>query len=125
MSIPADLRYTREHEWVGVVDGEVRVGVTAHAASELGDIVFVDVPDPGSRVAAGQVAGEIESTKSVSELFAPLDGVVVDVNTAVVDDPSLVNSDPYGAWLYILAPDDPDAVEGLLDAEAYGALVGA
>ena len=125
MSIPADLRYTSEHEWVAVVDGEVRVGVTAHAATELGDIVFVELPEPGARVTAGSVAGEIESTKSVSELFAPLDGVVVDVNTAVVDDPSLVNADPYAAWLYVVAPDDATAIDALLDAAAYGALVGA
>lgn len=125
MSIPADLRYTAEHEWVAVVDGEVRVGVTAHAATELGDIVFVELPEPGSRVTAGQVAGEIESTKSVSELFAPLDGEIVDVNATVVDDPSLVNADPYGAWLYVVVPADPAAIETLLDAAAYAALVGA
>lgn len=125
MSIPADLRYTAEHEWVAVVDGEVRVGVTAHAATELGDIVFVELPEPGTRVTAGQVAGEIESTKSVSELFAPLDGEIVDVNATVVDDPSLVNADPYGAWLYVVAPTDPAAIETLLDAAAYAALVGA
>lgn len=125
MSIPADLRYTAEHEWVAVVDGEVRVGVTAHAATELGDIVFVELPEPGTRVTAGQVAGEIESTKSVSELFAPLDGEIVDVNATVVDDPSLVNADPYGAWLYVVVPADPTAIETLLDAAAYAALVGA
>ena len=125
MSIPADLRYTAEHEWVAVVDGQVRVGVTAHAATELGDIVFVELPEPGTRVVAGHVAGEIESTKSVSELFAPIDGEIVEINTAVVDDPALVNADAYAAWLYVVAPDDPATIDSLLDAAAYASLVGA
>jgi glycine cleavage system H protein len=96
----ADLKYTPEHEWVAV-DGDVAtVGITAYAAEKLGDVVYVDLPKQGSNVATGKVVGEIESTKSVGELFAPVDGEVVESNQAVVDDPTLVNSDPFGAgWL--------------------------
>jgi glycine cleavage system H protein len=96
----ADLKYTAEHEWLAV-DGDVAtVGITAYAAEKLGDVVYVDLPKQGSNVASGKVVGEIESTKSVGELFAPVDGEVVESNQAVVDDPTLVNSDPFGAgWL--------------------------
>jgi glycine cleavage system H protein len=96
----ADLKYTAEHEWVAV-DGDVAtVGITAYAAEKLGDVVYVDLPKQGASVATGKVVGEIESTKSVEELFAPVDGEVVESNQAVVDDPTLVNSDPFGAgWL--------------------------
>ena len=95
-----DLGYTAEHEWVAV-DGDVAtVGITAYAAEKLGDVVYVDLPKPGASIAGGAVIGEIESTKSVGELFAPVDGEVVESNQAVVDDPTLVNSDPFGAgWL--------------------------
>jgi len=96
----ADLKYTAEHEWVAI-DGDVAtVGITAYAAEKLGDVVYVDLPTQGSNVATGKVVGEIESTKSVGELFAPVDGEVVESNQSVVDDPTLVNSDPFGAgWL--------------------------
>ncbi|HEV7741542.1 MAG TPA: glycine cleavage system protein GcvH [Pseudolysinimonas sp.] len=96
----ADLQYTAEHEWVAV-DGDIAtVGITAYAAEKLGDVVYVDLPKQGSNVATGKVVGEIESTKSVGELFAPVDGEVVESNQAVVDDPTLVNSDPFGTgWL--------------------------
>ena len=96
----ADLKYTAEHEWVAV-DGDIAtVGITAYAAEKLGDVVYVDLPKQGSSVATGKVVGEIESTKSVGELFAPVDGEVVESNQAVVDDPTLVNSDPFGdGWL--------------------------
>ena len=96
----SDLKYTAEHEWVEV-DGDVAtVGITAYASEKLGDVVYVDLPKAGSTVASGKVVGEIESTKSVGELFAPVNGEVVESNQAVVDDPSLVNSDPFGAgWL--------------------------
>lgn len=121
MDIPSDYRYTSEHEWLDRADGQARVGVTAYAADALGDIVFVDLPEVGTTVAAGQACGELESTKSVSDLFAPADGEVTEINQAVVDDPALVNSDPYGAgWLFRMrvasAPD-------LLDADGYGKLV--
>ena len=100
MTSPADLKYTAEHEWVAV-DGDVAtVGITAYAADKLGDVVYVDLPKAGANLASGSVVGEIESTKSVGELFAPIDGEVVEANQAVVDDPTLVNSDPFGAgWL--------------------------
>ncbi|CAN5383269.1 glycine cleavage system protein GcvH [soil metagenome] len=96
----ADLHYTAEHEWIAVVGDVATVGITAYAAEKLGDVVYVDLPKQGSSVAAGKVVGEIESTKSVGELFAPVDGEVIESNQAVVDDPTLVNSDPFGAgWL--------------------------
>jgi len=100
MAEPTSLQYTAEHEWI-LVEGDVAtVGITAYAAEKLGDVVFVDLPKAGSAVASGKVVGEIESTKSVGELFAPVDGVVAEANDAVEADPSLVNSDPFGAgWL--------------------------
>ena len=114
------LKYTAEHEWVAV-DGDVaRVGITAYAAEKLGDVVFVELPAVGSTVAAGRVVGEIESTKSVGELYAPLDGEVVEANQAVVDDPSLVNSDPFGAgWMIAVRFNELPA---LLTADEYAAL---
>ncbi|PXY30148.1 glycine cleavage system protein H [Prauserella coralliicola] len=121
MSTPEELRYTEEHEWVAVRDGEtVRVGITEYAQDQLGDVVFVDLPEVGRQVDAGDVFGEVESTKSVSELFAPLDGEIVAVNDAVSESPELINSDPYGeGWLIEIRLDDASTVEGLLDAEAY------
>jgi glycine cleavage system H protein len=116
----ADLGYTAEHEWVAV-DGDVAtVGITAYAAEKLGDVVYVDLPKQGSDVAVGKVVGEIESTKSVGELFAPVNGEVVESNQAVVDDPTLVNSDPFGAgWLIkVRFTELPD----LLTAEQYKAI---
>ena len=120
----ATLKYTAEHEWIAV-DGDIAtIGITAYAADKLGDVVFVDLPKAGSTVGAGKVVGEIESTKSVGELYAPLTGEVVAVNDAVVDDPSLVNSDPFGdGWLVKLRIDESAAAE-LLDREAYLALTG-
>ena len=116
----ADLKYTAEHEWIAV-DGDVAtVGITAYAAEKLGDVVYVDLPKQGSSVASGKVVGEIESTKSVGELFAPVDGDVVESNQAVVDDPTLVNSDPFGAgWLIkVRFTELPE----LLSADEYKAL---
>ncbi|KQQ10605.1 glycine cleavage system protein GcvH [Rathayibacter sp. Leaf296] len=123
MAVPSDLQYTSDHEWIAV-DGDVAtVGITAYAADKLGDVVFVELPDAGSRVEGGSVVGEIESTKSVGELFAPVDGEVLEINSGVVDSPELVNSDPFGeGWLIKVRFDAlPD---GLLDAAAYGELVG-
>jgi glycine cleavage system H protein len=121
MSLPAELKYTAEHEWVAV-DGDVaRIGITDYAAEKLGDVVFVELPAAGSAVAAGRVVGEIESTKSVGELYAPLDGEVVEANQAVVDDPSLVNSDPFGAgWMIAVRFAE---LPVLLTAEEYAALI--
>ena len=123
MAAEQDLKYTPEHEWIRV-DGDVAtVGITSYAAEKLGDVVFVELPEVGSDVTAGRVVGEIESTKSVGELFAPLDGTVTEANAAVVDSPELVNSDPFGeGWLVKVAftalPDN------LLSSDEYAALTG-
>ncbi|MEX2325074.1 MAG: glycine cleavage system protein GcvH [Nitriliruptoraceae bacterium] len=122
--LPDDRRYTAEHEWV-LVDGEVvRIGITDYAQEQLGDVVFVDLPEPGSQVQQGQSFGEVESTKSVSDLYAPISGVVVERNDHLDDQPELVNSDPYGqGWLITIRAEDVAQVEGLLDATAYRGLV--
>ncbi len=118
------LKYTAEHEWIAL-DGDVAtVGITDYAAEKLGDVVFVELPAVDSGVSAGQVCGEIESTKSVGELYAPLGGDVVAANQAVVDDPSLVNSDPFGEGWLVKLKVDAAAVAGLLDRDAYVALTG-
>lgn len=118
------LKYTAEHEWVAL-DGDVAtVGITSYAAVKLGDVVFVELPAVGSSVTAATVVGEIESTKSVGELYAPLTGEVVEVNDAVVDDPSLVNADPFGAGWLVKITVDPAAVADLLDRDAYISLTG-
>ena len=118
------LKYTAEHEWIAL-DGDVAtVGITDYAADKLGDVVFVELPGEGTGVTAATVVGEIESTKSVGELYAPLDGEVVEVNEAVVDDPSLVNSDPFGAGWLVKLKVDAAAVADLLDRDAYVALTG-
>jgi len=121
VSIPENLQYTKEHEWLKVEDGIATVGITAFAAESLGDIVFVQLPDTGSAITAGEVFGEVESTKSVSELYAPVSGEVVEVNGTTSDTPEVINSDPYTeGWLLKvrLTGDVPD----LLDAAAYAAL---
>jgi glycine cleavage system H protein len=122
--IPEDLRYTAEHEWVaGDGSGPVRVGITHFAQDALGDIVYVQLPDEGTELAAGDSMGEVESTKSVSEIYAPIAGTVVAKNDTLGDEPELINAEPYAAgWLVEIAPADPAAVEGLLDAAAYQAL---
>lgn len=122
--VPANLSYTAEHEWVSSVtaDGTVRVGITDHAQSALGDVVYVDLPETGESVEANGTFGEIESTKSVSDFFAPVNGEIVAINEALEDDPSLVNSDPYGeGWLVEIKPENEADLENLLDAEAYQA----
>ena len=122
--IPADLRYTAEHEWVRRTgEDTVRVGITDFAQSSLGDVVYVQLPEADTQVTAGETFGEVESTKSVSDLYAPLSATVAGVNAALQDSPQLINSDPYGqGWLLELRA-DPDALEqglgGLLDADAY------
>jgi glycine cleavage system H protein len=121
---PDDLLYTAEHEWVrqpGEHEGSVRIGITDYAQDQLGDIVYVQLPEAGATVAAGDAIGELESTKSVSDVFAPLAGEVVAVNDALDATPELVNSDPYGAgWLFEIVPADRSALDDLLDAAAYG-----
>jgi glycine cleavage system H protein len=123
MLVPDDRRYTAEHEWARLADGNVQVGITDYAQDALGDIVYVDVPAVGSRVEAGGVLGEVESTKSVSEIYAPIAGEVVAVNAALADNPELLNTDPYGAgWISAIAPADASALDALLDAAGYTAL---
>ena len=123
--IPDDLRYTDAHEWVREgADGVVRVGITDYAQAQLGDVVFVDLPAVGDTVTAGAACGEVESTKSVSEIYAPVPGTVVEVNTELDDAPQRLNEDPYDTgWICVIEPSDPGAVETLLDAEAYSALI--
>ena len=120
MNVPEDLRYSTDHEWARVVDGRVRVGVTDYAQDALGDVVFVDLPVVGRAVGAGEMLGEVESTKSVSEIYAPVAGTVVAVNAGLADAPEQLNRDPYGeGWLCELEVADASAVDGLLDAQGY------
>jgi glycine cleavage system H protein len=122
--IPDDLHYTAEHEWVKVVVDGVRIGITDHAQEALGDIVFVTLPAPGTQVVSGQTLGEVESTKSGSDIYAPISGEVLARNEALDARPELVNADPYGeGWMIEIRPSEPADVDGLLDSTAYGALV--
>ena len=124
MDVPADLRYSTDHEWISVDGNRVRIGITDYAQDALGDVVYVQVPSVGTVVAAGQTFSEIESTKSVSDVYAPVSGTIVEVNDALADAPEQVNSDPYGAgWLCVIEIADAAEVDGLLDAAGYHALV--
>ena len=122
---PEDLKYTEEHEWVARKGGNtVRIGITDYAQDQLGEVVFVQLPEIGQHVDAGSPAGEVESTKSVSEIFAPISGAVTAVNEALDDQPELINTDPYGeGWIFEITIGDPDALNELLDAGAYDAVV--
>ncbi len=122
---PDDVSYTRDHEWArSQPDGKVRVGITDYAQDALGDVVFVQLPAEGSTFAAGDTLGEVESTKSVSEFYAPVTGTVVAVNSSLSEAPEQLNDDPYGdGWICELEPSAPDALEGLLGAAEYRALV--
>ena len=125
MTVPEQLRYTAEHEWVAIDGRTASVGITEHAADALGDVVYVSPPAPGTKVTAGEPCGEIESTKSVSDLYSPVDGEVTDVNADIEDDPGLVNSDPYGAgWLFKVRLDG-EPPSDLLTAEQYAELISA
>jgi glycine cleavage system H protein len=125
MTVPDQLRYTAEHEWVAIDGQTASVGITEHAADALGDVVYVSPPTPGTKVTAGEPCGEIESTKSVSDLYSPVDGEVTDVNTDIEDDPGQVNSDPYGAgWLFKVRLDN-EPPSDLLTAEQYAELISA
>ncbi len=120
MNVPDDLRFSSDHEWVRPEGDKIRIGITDYAQDALGDVVFVQTPEVGAAVGAGDSFGEVESTKSVSEIYAPVAGTVVEVNGDLEASPELVNSDPYGAgWIAVLTPEDPAAVEALLDAAAY------
>lgn len=124
MNVPDELRYSQEHEWARVVDGtRVRIGITDFAQDALGDVVYVDLPASGSSVSAAEAVGELESTKSVSEMYAPVSGTVVAVNEALADNPQLLNDDPYGeGWLIEIEASDPAELDALLDAAAYRSL---
>ena len=123
--IPSDLRYTAEHEWIkDQGDGVVRVGITAYAAEALGDVVYISLPSVGDSVSGGHSCGEVESTKSVSDLYAPADGEIVATNDSLDTTPESVNTDPYGeGWMYDLRLADPAAVESMLDADGYAAIL--
>ncbi len=122
---PDELRYTSEHEWVQPVGDRLRVGITAYAQDALGDIVFVSLPEQGATVSAGSAVGEVESTKSVSDLYAPISGTVVARNEALDATPELVNSDPYGdGWMFEVEPSEPAAADALLTAEQYRDQIG-
>lgn len=120
---PDDLRYTKEHEWTRRDGSHVTVGITQYAQDALGDVVYVDLPAAGTRVEVGQPFGEVESTKSVSDLYAPVNGTIVERNENLESAPELVNSDPYGqGWMVVIEADDPAAVEELLGAQEYAKL---
>lgn len=125
MQIPDDLRYSSDHEWIRVEeDGKAKVGITDYAQDALGDVVFVDLPEVGAAVTAGQSISEVESTKSVSDIYAPLTGTIVEVNADLADAPERLNEDPYGeGWIFVVEVSDAGAVDGLLDAAAYRSLV--
>jgi glycine cleavage system H protein len=125
VEFPEELRYTKEHEWARAEsEGRVRVGITDYAQDALGDVVYVDLPEVGTAVQGDQSFGEVESTKSVSDVFSPISGTIVERNPLVDERPELVNEQPYGdGWLVVIEPAEPGAVESLLDAAAYRAFV--
>jgi len=124
MDIPEDLRYSTDHEWVRVDGGEVRVGITDYAQDALGDVVFVELPEVGATVKRGDSCSEVESTKSVSEIYAPVSGTVAQVNTELADHPERLNDDPYGdGWICTITVTDAAELDELLDAEGYRALI--
>jgi glycine cleavage system H protein len=123
MNIPAELRYSSDHEWVRVEGATATIGITEYAQDALGDVVFVEMPDAGLAVAAGESFSEVESTKSVSDIYAPITGSISEVNAELESQPELLNSDPYGAgWICRIEISDPSELDGLMDAEAYRAL---
>lgn len=120
MNVPDDLRYSTDHEWIRVDGTKVRIGITDYAQDALGDVVFVQVPDLGTEVGAGAAISEVESTKSVSDIYAPVAGTIVEVNADLDAIPERINTDPYGdGWICTIEMADPASIEGLLDAEAY------
>ena len=122
MSYPADLKYTKDHEWIRLGGDIAEIGITAFAQDQLGDVVFVELPDPGRQVQAGESFGSIESVKAVSELFAPMSGEVVEVNPALKDHPETVNVKPHETWMVKIRLSDPQATGSLLDSAQYEAL---
>jgi glycine cleavage system H protein len=124
MQIPDDLSYSSDHEWIRVEDGKARIGITDYAQDALGDVVFVDLPEVGATAEAGASISEVESTKSVSDIYAPVTGTIVEVNGDLADAPERLNEDPYGeGWICVIAVSDPAELDKLLTATAYRALV--
>jgi glycine cleavage system H protein len=124
MDIPSELRYSTDHEWVRVEEGRVRAGITDYAQDALGDVVFVELPEVGAQVERGTSCSEVESTKSVSEIYAPVGGTIVEVNTDLADNPQRLNDDPYGdGWIFVIEPSDEAQLGELLDSEGYRALI--
>ncbi len=125
MNVPETLRYSSDHEWAQLLDdGSIKIGITDYAQDALGDVVFVELPDLGTELEAGATFGEVESTKSVSDLFAPLAGSVASVNDQLTDNPEKINEDPYGdGWICTITPADPATYDSLLDAAAYAQLI--
>lgn len=117
------MKYTPDHEWLDDSDGDIAVGITEFAAGELGDIVFIELPEVGDEVAAGDEVVVIESVKAASEISSPIDGTVTAVNRELVDNPGLINEDAEGTWFYRMEPQDPDAIDSLLDEDAYQDLI--
>lgn len=124
MNVPEDLRYTPDHEWARLEGEHIRVGITDYAQDALGDVVFVQLPEPGTAVEAGESFGEIESTKSVSDVYAPVNGTVVEINSELSDSPQKLNEDPYGeGWLCVIEAPDATDLSSLLDADGYRKLI--
>jgi glycine cleavage system H protein len=124
MNVPEDRRYTKDHEWALVEDGRVRIGITEYAQDALGDVVFVQLPAVGAVVEAGGACSEVESTKSVSDIYSPVAGTVVEVNGELAEAPQRLNEDPYGAgWICVIEPTAPAVLDSLLEAGAYQALI--
>ena len=124
MNVPDDLKYTKDHEWVKAEGNRVRIGITDYAQDALGDVVYVQIPEVGTTVALGDSFSEVESTKSVSDIYAPVSGTVVEVNADLSDMPQRLNDDPYGeGWLCVIEVDDAGQLDQLLDAKAYLALI--
>jgi glycine cleavage system H protein len=124
LGYPDDVRYTAEHEWARLADGVITVGITSYATEQLGDVVFLELPQKGKRLEGGKPFGVVEAVKTVSDLFAPLAGEVIEVNSALADNPALVNQEPYGAgWLIRLRPDSPAALDQLMSSAAYGKMI--
>jgi glycine cleavage system H protein len=124
MNVPDDVRYTSDHEWAKLEEGRVKIGITDYAQDALGDVVFVQLPEPGAKVGVGESFSEVESTKSVSDIYAPVAGTVVEINQELTDSPQRLNEDPYGeGWICVIELTDPAGFDALLDADAYRKLI--
>ena len=123
MAYPAEFKYTKDHEWIELSGDQGKVGITDFAQAQLGDVVYLDLPEVGTTLKAGQTFGNIESVKAVSELYAPVSGVVVEVNAALKEKPEAVNTDPHGSWMVVIKLSDPAEVDTLLDVTQYSDLV--